>query len=136
MKEFTCGLFRGPRPKSLEELKANKITTIIDLETGAYEKFHNDWYETAGHELWENGINLIRFPLFDIWPPNRYQICWIFAEIDKASLRPGSILIHCKSGVDRTGFVVAAWRMYRQKWSLAAAANEWIMEGAHWWFCW
>lgn len=43
--------------------------------------------------------------------------------------RKGSILIHCKHGSDRTGLVVAMYRIIVQGWSREEAINEMKLGG-------
>ena len=41
----------------------------------------------------------------------------------------GPILVHCWHGADRTGVVIAAWRMAAHGWSAEAAADEMVNGG-------
>ena len=130
MTEFTHGKWRGQRPKDLRDLKSLGIKVIIDLESGAYEGFHDDEYERQVPE----DFDMIRFdiPCSDIFPPDRKKViaCLSLLSSDHPTY------LHCLSGVDRTGFMVAAYRMNFQKWSFEDAHKEWLAMGRHWWFWW
>lgn len=42
----------------------------------------------------------------------------------RAALRHGGVLVHCTHGADRTGLIVALWRMLDQNWTRDAAIAE------------
>jgi hypothetical protein len=58
------------------------------------------------------------------WPashlPPRNELESLLRSLDHA----GPTLIHCAGGSDRTGYVVAAWRVRRQGWPLDRAVAE------------
>jgi protein-tyrosine phosphatase len=43
------------------------------------------------------------------------------------------VFVHCRRGRDRTGVVVAAWRMSREAWSLEQAYEEAKRYRLAWW---
>jgi protein tyrosine phosphatase (PTP) superfamily phosphohydrolase (DUF442 family) len=55
-----------------------------------------------------------------------------FFEIvdDEAS---GPVFLHCRRGADRTGTLVAMYRIARQGWSVQAAYDEARASGMRWW---
>lgn len=46
------------------------------------------------------------------------------------------VYFHCLHGVDRTGWMAAAWRVQRMRWSADAAIYEWDKLGRNKWFYW
>jgi protein-tyrosine phosphatase len=122
-------LFRSPRPH-LQDLIDNKIEMIIDLESGAYEALHDDAYENA--ELPGLGIRRYNIPMSDIFPPTHEQVIEALHLISYGR----RTLIHCLSGVDRTGFTCAAYRMMEMGWSYEESVKEFRAMGRHWWFGW
>lgn len=120
--------FRGPRPPDLHSLEDFKITTIIDLESGIYELFHG-----ANQFPADYGMAYYHMPCSD-WlpPPDSYVIkaVTMMAQVNRKTF------VHCLSGVDRTGYVCAAYRILVQKWPVDDAIKEWIDLGRHPWFFW
>jgi protein-tyrosine phosphatase len=52
------------------------------------------------------------------------------AALARTELRP--VFVHCAAGVNRTGAVIAAWRMRHCGWSLDAALAEMDRQGVSW----
>lgn len=129
--KVTEGLYRGPRPQNLDEIKSLGIKTIISLESGIYELFHNDTYEEV--DWAKEKIQFYWYPENDFFPPEKINVFNILNLIITSN-QP--ILIHCKSGVDRTGFMVACYRMKVQGWGFDEAWNECKAMGMHWWYYW
>jgi protein-tyrosine phosphatase len=123
-------LWRGPRPRDLLPLKEAGIKVVISLETGVSEIFHNDPYEFQSPE--DYGIQLFHIKCSDIFPPTPEQVrkCLLLISPDIPTL------IHCYSGVDRTGFICAKYRMEKEGWTDSRAEAEWINLGRHWWYAW
>ena len=122
--------FRGPRPADLEIIRSQYgIDTIIDLESGVYETFNN-----ISQFPPDFGMAYYHMPCSDIFAPNPG---YVLRALDLMSDPKKKVYVHCLSGVDRTGFVCAAYRMRIQKWSYADALSEWIRIGRHpWYFIW
>ncbi len=130
MIQVDKNLWRGPRPPDLQPLKDAGFNRIISLEQGWFEAFHSDAYEKENPS--DFGITLVRIPCSDICAPHKYEVLWALDCMQ----RPGKTYIHCLTGVDRTGFMCAVYRMQIQKWKLYPAYAEWIALGRHWWFDW
>ncbi len=123
-------LWRGPRPSDLLPLEIRSIATIISLQEG--------WDEIFLHKLYAEdeaariaSIELIHVRLSDIWAPSAAQVKLCLQHILSAK---GRVYIHCKHGVDRTGFICAAYRVIQQGWSIEQAILEWRAMGFHRWF--
>lgn len=124
-------LYRGPRPDSFGDLKRFGITRVISLQSGAEDELTESKYE---HEHPEDfGMKQVRIRCSNILPPDFKQ------TMDALRLMSdGSHInyVHCHSGVDRTGFMVAVYRMMFNHWSFDDAHSEWVKMGRHWWFWW
>jgi protein tyrosine/serine phosphatase len=128
ISEVTGELFRGQRLKTLADLefiKAKGIKTIVNLEWGPYEEFHDDEYEHI--VLADHGIQGIDIRCSDITPPQPWQV-EKFLHIVK---NHGPVYVHCLHGKDRTGFMVACYRMQVQQWSYDQAMKEMFEMGFH-----
>ncbi len=53
--------------------------------------------------------------------PTVEQVRAFFQAVDTA---PGPVLVHCRHGEDRSGVLVAAWRVARQGWSIEKALHD------------
>jgi protein-tyrosine phosphatase len=130
--------FRGPRPTNLKELRLDyEIDTIIDLQSGIYEalQIHTETYfENIPQFPADMGIAYYHMPCSDLTAPEEIFVekaVTLMADMDRRTF------IHCHSGVDRTGFICAVYRMKIQGWAYEAALAEWIKLGRHpWYFYW
>lgn len=116
--------FRGPRPTDLKELRLDfQIDTIIDLEEGVY-----DLLNGVGQFPPDFGMAYYRMPC-GVWTPP--WAGYVAKALDLMSDMDRHVYIHCKDGVDRTGFFCAVYRMRIQKWTYENALKEWIADGRH-----
>lgn len=117
------GLWRSPRPTE-DELRAwvPRLHTLIDLEPLVYESAEA---EIAA----ELGISERTVPMSSIWLPTIEQVSTAAGMMASLSMRP--LCVHCKQGVDRTGIVVAFWRIRYCKWGKVRAMDEMFAKGFH-----
>jgi protein tyrosine/serine phosphatase len=107
-------IFRGaqPLPEGYKTLKEMGIKTVINLRSQHSEK---DVVEAAGMQSIEFPMDIFRS--VDIEKVNNI----INSMIDPAN-QP--VYVHCKLGEDRTGVVIAAYRMRIGGWLLSEAKAE------------
>jgi tyrosine-protein phosphatase SIW14 len=136
MVQVSKNLSRGGRPSLNQVLELTKagFKTIINLQSGFFEFLHDDEYEHMMQE--EYGIRFIDIPCSDVMPPTLEQVQSFF-NIIKAY---GPVYVHCLHGVDRTGFMCAAYRMQIEGWQYKDAKAELFSNGFHkipylWWLC-
>jgi protein-tyrosine phosphatase len=130
-------LYRGPHLDDLDGLKRMGITKILSLQTGLQVFFRGKVYaedeaaEVAGIKLVHVTLDLLRAPSSD-------QIAHCMVEIGDELQAGGRVYVHCKDGVDRTGFIIASWRVLENRWTKAYAIEEWFKMGFHgrFYFCW
>lgn len=134
MKKVVPGLFRGPRPKDPEILLDWGINVVINLQSGFFQATQADEYERF--DFYGNNITRVDIPMSNFWPPKAWEIVQAFRAIAKAKAEGKNTYIHCMSGVDRTGYLCAVYRMQQCGWSYKEALKEWIDEGRHFWFWW
>ncbi|ACM18445.1 protein tyrosine/serine phosphatase [Geotalea daltonii FRC-32] len=108
------GIYRGAQPGAdgYATLKKMGIKTVIDLRTSESEKAQ---VEAAG-------MRAIAVPIAMSRDGLKEKVDGVVALLADPANQP--IFVHCRHGQDRTGIVVAAYRMKVDKWSLAEAEKE------------
>jgi protein tyrosine phosphatase (PTP) superfamily phosphohydrolase (DUF442 family) len=112
------GLYRGAQPEAqgFPELKKLGVKTIINLRSA-----HSD------HGLiHESGLADDAFVYEDIpmqaWHPEQEDVVRFLRIVSDPSRGP--IFVHCQHGADRTGLMMAIYRMAVQGWSRQDAIRE------------
>lgn len=126
MKEFAPGLFRGPVPCGAD---LDKVKSVINLETSTRELI----FGGANRELilcLRNGVQLFDFAFSGITTPDRNAVAMVSWLLREGAPKP--VYLHCRAGRERTGFMVAVYRMRVQGWSFERAYKEWLDEGCRW----
>lgn len=121
-------LYRGSRPETIDEVKP--FHSIVSLEEGWFDWFFNqevdiekDWCELSKVEYYHR-------PLSDFRGPLPYQLEFRILLL-KNLLMNGDVLVHCLHGEDRTGMVIAAWRIIEEQWPVEKAKQEMFDHGFH-----
>ena len=111
-------LFRGgqPRETGIGKLRELGITTVINLR-GA-----SDRTRAEDREVRALGLNYFNVPLPNWGRPQHSRVARILDLINAPE--NGRVFIHCKDGVDRTGMIVAIYRMKHDGWSANQALAE------------
>lgn len=125
MKKVSESLYRGPRPQDLGALKEAGFDCLISLQSGVYELLHEDHRESQFP--CEYGLAFYSIGLSDFAPPTVEQVKLIISKIKKHQ----KVYIHCKHGVDRTGVVVACYRVAEQGFAPKTAIDEMFAMGFH-----
>ncbi|MBI2450213.1 MAG: diacylglycerol kinase [Candidatus Nealsonbacteria bacterium] len=131
-KKFNFGtvvpdkLYRSSQPNGefLEYLQRHySIKTVIVLRT------HIDDGEKEFCQ--KNNIQLVQLPMksWRRWPEVE-EVKWYLDLLE--DFDSGPILIHCWRGKDRTGAMIALYRLGRQKWHLKEALEEMKLWQANW----
>ena len=116
--QVSAHLYRGaqPRPGGLRRLAALGVRTVVNLRA-ADENSHAEEQEARAA-----GLQYFNVQLPPYARPDDAQIERALALIDAPENRP--VFVHCKHGEDRTGTVVAAYRISREGWTYKRAAEE------------
>jgi protein tyrosine/serine phosphatase len=111
-------LYRGGQPKTggLERLAEMKIKTILNLRTPSLET------EREREEARSLGMKYFNIPLARVNRPSGEDIKKVLAVIEDPANAP--IFIHCKHGADRTGVLIAHYRITHDKWTAEQAIEE------------
>ena len=123
-------LYRGGQPtaEGIRRLAALGIKTIINFRDAR----ENVRREKQAAE--ENGLQFINLHLSNWFAAKDHEIHKIIEVIMNPEHQP--VFIHCKRGADRTGTVVAVYRMLHEGWTAREANREAKLRGIGWWQVW
>ena len=118
-------LLRGAQPSAqgLAELKKLGVTTIVDLRGN------------SGPVAWERaqaeslGMRFVNIPVLGWSAPNDAQVAQFLKVVQQDPTQ--KIFLHCYYGEDRTGVMVATYRIAQQNWTPEQAAAEMNSFGFH-----
>jgi tyrosine-protein phosphatase SIW14 len=119
-------LYRGAQPttEGFQSLAKLGVKTVIDLR------------ETDGRSALEkktveaNGMRYINIPLQGMSAPKPADVDKVLAIFnDRAA---GPVFVHCRRGADRTGTVVACYRISHDGWDNSKALHEARADGMSW----
>ncbi len=118
-------LYRGGQPNRAQFhiLREAGFKSIICLRWNSYAI---NFERSVASPL---GFNLFCIPLSYWVLPTRKEIDRFFSIVDASENRP--IYIHCLHGSDRTGMLVAMYRIARENWSADEAYDEMKSCGFH-----
>jgi protein tyrosine/serine phosphatase len=105
-----------PLPGSAESLRRLGIKTVIDLRA-----WHSDESVLGGSGVLNEKIPVHAWKILD------RDVVSVLRVLTKKE--NGPFLLHCEQGADRTGLMVAIYRMVVQRWSREAAIEEMIYGG-------
>lgn len=114
-------MYRSGRPAvaQLEMLAESfNIRTILSLETYALDKKYEKQAKEAAEDI---GIEVINVP---ISPVGHLDKAAVKKALEALKTLPRPILIHCYRGAERTGIVVAAYRISVGRWTYDQAIKE------------
>ena len=123
-------IFRGGQPaeKGIAELARLGIRTVIDLRGG-------DGPAVKEKALVEKaGMRFIAVDLSNWLRPKTSEIDSIVRMLEAADSQP--VFVHCRRGSDRTGTVIAVYRMLHDGWNADQASDEAKKFGMGWWQVW
>lgn len=119
--------YRGAQPteNGVKELARMGVRTIIDLR-GADENSEREkvWAQNAG-------VKFVAVDLSNWFKPKTSDIEAVIKQIDGAENEP--VFVHCKRGADRTGTVVAIYRIKHDGWTAKRAISEAKQFDFGWW---
>lgn len=118
---MSAQLYRGAQPNrhGLEYLASLGVKTVVNFRQ-LDDVFPDE--ETTVRAL---GMEYLALPLSGSMTPSAARMNEILAAIEKA---PSPVFVHCQYGCDRTGIVVACWRI-RHGWTNQKALDEAINYG-------
>ncbi|MDR2522161.1 MAG: tyrosine-protein phosphatase [Synergistaceae bacterium] len=112
------GVYRSaqPTPRGFKNLEELGVKTVVNLRA-----FHGDRRALTGTSLRELRVKMYA------WDPDEEEIIQVMRIL--ADPGGGPYLVHCMDGADRTGVVIAVYRMVFQDWTREAAVDEMVNGG-------
>jgi protein tyrosine phosphatase (PTP) superfamily phosphohydrolase (DUF442 family) len=110
-------LYRGAQPDAagIESLQSLGIKSIINLRKPDEKRGFEEVQAKSA------GILFTNIPLPGLSRPEDADIAKILSLIDSL---PPPVFVHCEHGCDRTGTVIAAYRIRHDQWTVDAALGE------------
>jgi tyrosine-protein phosphatase SIW14 len=111
-------IYRGaqPTPQGFQQLAHLGIKTVIDLrEPGERSLAEKKIVEAAG-------MRYVSVPMQGFHTPSTEQITQVLSLFNNSSAGP--VFVHCRRGADRTGTVVACYRISHDGWENTRALAE------------
>lgn len=113
--KVTARLYRGGQPSKdgFDELKKLGVQIVVNLR--------DDNSETEGSVVTAAGLEYVAIPWNCHHPAN--SLAAQFLQVLKEN-REKKTFVHCHEGVDRTGLMIAVYRMAEQGWTPEQARDE------------
>ncbi len=121
-------IFRGPHVE-LADLAASGIKAVLCLESNAIGDLSPLAEEMQADAA---GIRVYNSPLSGIIPPSFSELVEIARFLRDQDQKGIPTYVHCRWGLDRTGMVIAAYRIWVCHWSAEQAIQEMFNNGMHW----
>ena len=111
-------VYRGAQPtdEGFNYLAKIGVKTVVDLRE------HDGRSLGEEHVVTADGMQYVNVPMTGLTPPTEAQISKILALLEDYTTGP--VFVHCQRGADRTGAVVAAYRIDHDHWDNARALAE------------
>ena len=122
-------IYRGSNAADEQDMAQAKqrysLKSILNLEQGF--NIINGW-SLRQERAWcgQNGVEFLNTRMSNIFKPSADTVR---AAVDEIVAAPKPVFVHCMKGKDRTGLVIAAYRILHQGWSLERAYQEMLKYG-------
>jgi protein tyrosine phosphatase (PTP) superfamily phosphohydrolase (DUF442 family) len=111
-------VYRGAQPtaEGFKYLATLGVSTVLDLRGSDGNSSEEARLVTA------LGMHYVNVPMTGLTPPTDAQITKILALLEDT--QSGGVFVHCRRGADRTGVVIAAYRIDHDHWDNSRALKE------------
>ncbi len=118
-------LLRGGQPSTagLRELAQKGVKTIINLRA-------SDFNRKVISEYHADQMRTVHIPFYPYNPDDQIMVDFLRVMKDRNHM---PAFVHCFHGADRTGAVIAIYRIILQNWDKDSAIAEMKVKGLHWW---
>jgi len=119
-------LYRGAQPKAsgLQRLKEIGVKTIVNL------RGKDEHTRAESEEARTLGLRYYNVSLPEFSSPNDKDVEQVLDIISTAENQP--VFVHCRHGEDRTGTIIACYRIRHDGWTAAQAKKEAERRGMSW----
>jgi protein tyrosine/serine phosphatase len=127
LHQVNARLYRGgqPRKGGIQKLTSLGVNTIINLRD-------SDEHERAeAQEAQAAGLRYFNIPFERLGRPTDEQVARVLSLIDAPE--NGVVFVHCAHGADRTGTVIAVYRISHDGWTSEQAKEEAARYGMKFW---
>jgi protein tyrosine/serine phosphatase len=113
-------LYRGGQPKTggLKKLSELGVKTIINL------RGESDDTRAEGKEAASLGMQFFNIPMSSSGRPTEEQVRRVFEIIEEKEKMNSTVFVHCRRGSDRTGAIIAVFRIKHDGWTAERAIDE------------
>ena len=110
-------LYRGAQPNNvgIEALARLGVKTIINL------RMANDVWPAEDAEARARGITYTNVPMSGLGRPTNEQVTMVLSILENPR---APVFIHCQHGCDRTGTIIACYRIKHDQWTSEQALAE------------
>jgi protein tyrosine phosphatase (PTP) superfamily phosphohydrolase (DUF442 family) len=111
-------VYRGAQPtdEGLKYLGKIGVETVIDSREADERSAAEEKVVTAA------GMKYVNIPMTGLTPPTEAEISKILGILEDD--KTGAVFVHCKRGADRTGAVIASYRIDHDRWDNDRALSE------------
>ena len=111
-------VYRGAQPttEGLSYLAKIGVKTVLDLRENGDRSYREAQVVTS------LGMQYVNIPMTGLTPPTQVETAKILALLEDGTA--GSVFVHCMRGADRTGAVIAAYRIDHDHWDNSQALKE------------
>lgn len=114
--QVTPNLYRGAQPttKGFESLAKMGVNIVVDLRDGSEGKFEEQ-------VVTQSGMKFVAIPWTCTKPQDDVFAKFLTVLRDNPEKK---VFVHCHVGIDRTGMMIASYRMSEQGWTADEALRE------------
>jgi protein tyrosine phosphatase (PTP) superfamily phosphohydrolase (DUF442 family) len=111
-------VYRGAQPtdEGFQYLAKIGVKTVIDLREADGRAKEEEGQVTAA------GMKYVNVPMTGLTPPTEAEINQILGILEDG--KTGPVFVHCQRGADRTGAVIASYRIDHDGWDSHRALSE------------